>query len=70
MTGQGQAEVGNPVWCDKVQNGRQAQGQDRQNGKNRETRKQELETDRSKGENAGRLDERNKLTTDKQRTQV
>ena len=33
-------------------------------------RKQELETDRSKGENAGRLDEENKLATNKQRTQV
>ena len=33
-------------------------------------RKQELEADRSKGENAGRLDEENKLATNKQRTQV
>jgi hypothetical protein len=59
MTGQGQAEVGipdqsanrtewqaevnNPVRCDKVQNCRQAQGQGRQNGQNRG----KLETDRS-----------------------
>jgi hypothetical protein len=34
------------------------------------TRKQELEKDRSKGKNAGRLDEQNELATDKQRTQV
>ena len=30
QAGSGQAEVSNPGWCDKVQNGRQAQG--RQNG--------------------------------------
>jgi hypothetical protein len=28
----GQVEVNNPVWCAKVQNGRQAQGQGGQNG--------------------------------------
>ena len=34
VSGSGQAEVNNPVWGDKVQNGRQAQGQGRQNGQN------------------------------------
>ena len=44
-----------------------SQGQGRQNG---QTRKQELETDRSRGKNAGWLDKQNKLATDKQITQV
>ena len=38
--------------------------------KTRKTRNQELETDRSKGKNASRLNEQNKLATDEQRTQV
>ena len=34
VSGLGQADVNNPGWWDKVEDGRQAQGQDRQNGQN------------------------------------
>ena len=55
MPGQGQAEVSNPGWCDKVENGRPAQGQGRQNGQARENQKTGTIERQEHGKNAGRL---------------
>jgi hypothetical protein len=64
MTGQGQAEVSNPDQSPK--------GTERQAvlGSGQKTRKQKLETDRSKGKNAARLDKQNKLATETENTGI